>query len=203
MENILFKVSFPAEFHGQTAVEAAIKLHPSVRYSLDEVEQILIQTQESACRIINKEGRLYNAADRDHCLQYMVAVALIHGELKSKHYGDQAASDPRIDRLREKMKVVENSEFSRDYLDPEKRSIANAIRITFADGTHTENVVVEYPLGHKKRRIEAMPLLKQKMAANLATVLPEWRCDEIIELLDKPQDLEHMPVRHFMDLFVL
>ncbi|MGH8549187.1 MAG: bifunctional 2-methylcitrate dehydratase/aconitate hydratase [Methylococcales bacterium] len=203
MENILFKVSYPAEFHGQTAVEAAIELHPEVVQGLDAISRVVIQTQESAYRIINKEGRLRNPSDRDHCLQYMVAVALIYGDLTSEHYSDRIAADPRIESLRIKMQILENTDFSRDYLDPEKRSIANAVQVFYSDGTCTESVLVEYPLGHRKRRSEAIPLLNQKFAANLRTRLPEERCSEIVTLFENLSGLEKMPVSSFMDWFVV
>src|SRR3990167_10646379 len=146
MENILFKISFPAEFHAQTAVECAVQLHPTIKDKLDQIEKIVLTTHESAIRIISKTGPLYNVADRDHCLQYMTAVGLIHGDLKADHYTDGFAKDPRIDTLREKMVVQEDKQFSQDYLDPEKRSIANSIQIYFRDGSQTETVQVEYPI---------------------------------------------------------
>ncbi|MCI0666758.1 MAG: bifunctional 2-methylcitrate dehydratase/aconitate hydratase [Methylococcaceae bacterium] len=203
MENILFKVSYPAEFHGQTAVEAAIRLHPEVSGRLDAVRRVVIETQESGFRIIHKEGPLRNPSDRDHCLQYMVAVALIYGDLKSGHYGDRIASDPRIESLRNKMEVIENPDFSRDYLDPRKRSIANSVQVFFSDGTCTGKVLIEYPLGHRRRRGEAIPLLKQKFAANLASRVPERRCGEILRLFENRMHLEKTPVREFLDLFVV
>ena len=159
MENVLFKISFPAEFHAQTAVECALKLHPLVKDRLEQIERIEMTTHESAIRIIDKSGPLHNPADRDHCLQYMAAIGLIFGELKASHYEDKVASDPRIDSIRAKMKVVEDKQYSVDYLDPEKRSIANAIQVFFFDGTSTEKVVVEYPVGHRRRRQEGIPLL--------------------------------------------
>ena len=167
MENILFKVSFPAEFHAQTAVECAVKLHPQVRDRIDDIARIEMETQESAVRIISKAGPLYNYADRDHCLQYMTAVGLLFGELAERHYEDEAAADPRIDALREKMSVSENPQYSRDYLDPEKRSIANSAQVFFADGSATEKIVVEYPLGHRRRRAESVPHLWKKFRAAL------------------------------------
>jgi len=203
MENILFKVLYPAEFHGQTAVEAAIRLYPEVKCKLDAVRQVVIETQESACRIINKEGILRNPSDRDHCLQYMVAVALIYGELGHEHYSDKIAADPRIERLIRKIRIFENTGFSRDYLDPEKRSIANAVQVHFVDGSSTENILIEYPLGHRKRRQEAIPLLKQKFVANIATCLPRGRCNEIVEKFDNPSLLESLPTNDFLDLFVV
>ncbi|MGR9108359.1 MAG: bifunctional 2-methylcitrate dehydratase/aconitate hydratase [Gammaproteobacteria bacterium] len=203
MENILFKVSYPAEFHGQTAVEAAIRLHSEVGKRLPEIERIVIHTQESAFRIINKEGRLRNPSDRDHCLQYMVAVALLFGELASGHYAEAIAADPRIDQLRDKMTVIEDARFSRDYLDPDKRSIGNAVQVFFLDGSRTENIRIDYPLGHKNRRAEAIPALQQKFEHSLATCFSAERCREIIRLFDHPDELESLPVQRFMDLFVL
>ncbi len=165
MENILFKVSYPAEFHAQTAVEAAVQLHPAVNDRLDAVERIEIETQEAGVRIIDKTGPLSNPADRDHCLQYMVATALIKGDLTAGDYEDAAAADPRIDRLREKMRVVENARFTRDYLDPEKRSIANAVRVFFRDGASTGRIEVEYPLGHRRRRAEEHSAVAREVRA--------------------------------------
>jgi len=162
MEHVLFKVSFPAEFHAQTAVEAALELHGEVRDRLEEIERVEIGTQESAVRIIDKKGPLHNPADRDHCLQYMTAIGLIFGRLTAEHYGEKIAADPRIDRLREKMKVTEVPAFTRDYLDPAKRSIANAVQVFFRNGTATRRVEVEYPLGHRRRRHEAEPVLLAK-----------------------------------------
>ena len=167
MENVLFKVSFPAEFHAQTAVECAVQLHPQVRDRLDDIARIEMETQESAARIISKVGPLYNYADRDHCLQYMTAVGLIFGELAEHHYEDDVAADPRIDALREKMTVAENSQYSKDYLDPEKRSIANSVQVFFADGSATDKIAVEYPLGHRRRREESVPHLWAKFRGAL------------------------------------
>src|SRR5690606_32171539 len=159
MENVLFKVAYPAEFHAQTAVEAALRLHPEVGRRLDDVSRIVIETQEPARRIIDKTGPLANPADRDHCLQYMVAVALIRGRLTADDYEDAAAEDPRIDRLRERIEVVENPRFTADYYDPDKRAIGNALRVHFVDGTATDRIEIEYPLGHRRRRAEGIPLL--------------------------------------------
>ena len=167
MENVLFKVSFPAEFHAQTAVECAVQLHPQVRDRLDDIARIEMETQESAARIISKVGPLYNYADRDHCLQYMTAVGLIFGGLAEHHYEDDVAADPRIDALREKMTVAENPQYSKDYLDPEKRSIANSVRVFFADGGATDKIAVEYPLGHRRRREESVPHLWAKFRGAL------------------------------------
>ncbi|BDV43330.1 2-methylcitrate dehydratase [Geotalea uraniireducens] len=203
MENVLFKISFPAEFHAQTAVECALRLHGQVASRLDEIAEIVITTQESAIRIISKTGPLYNPADRDHCLQYMVAIALIFGTLTADHYQDDAAADPRIDRLREKMRVVEDEQFSRDYLDPEKRSIANALQVSFTDGTCSEKVEVAYPIGHRCRRTEGLPLLHRKFADNLAAHLPANRCRLIKEIVDDQERYETMAVDEFMELFLV
>ncbi len=201
-ENILFKVSFPAEFHAQTAVEAALALHPQVRDRLDRVRRVRIRTQESAIRIIDKRGPLHNAADRDHCIQYAVAVALIHGGLRAEHYEAEASRDPRIDALREKMEVVENPRFSSDYLDPERRSIANSLQLWFEDGTATEEVTVEYPLGHRRRRSEGIPLLFDKLRRNLAASLPPDRAAGVVRLFEDRGRLEGLDVPGFVDRFV-
>jgi 2-methylcitrate dehydratase len=200
MENILFKVSFPAEFHAQTAVECALALHPAVKDRLGEIGRIVIETQESAVRIISKRGPLYNPADRDHCLQYMTAVGLIFGRLTADDYEDAVAGDPRIDALREKMEVLEEPRYSLDYLDPAKRSIANAVRVFFRDGSATQRVEIEYPVGHRRRRSEALPLLLRKARENLATRLPAERVETLVALcLDRPR-LVAMPVDEFMAL---
>ena len=204
MENVLFKVSFPAEFHAQTACEAAVTLHPLVRNRLHEIDRIVITTQESAIRIISKSGPLANAADRDHCLQYMVAVPLIFGHLVAEHYEDAFhANHPSIDRLREKMEVVEDLRFSREYLEPDKRSIANALQVFFKDGSSTDQVVVEYPIGHRRRRGEGIPLLEAKFRANLGTRFARQRCAQIVEVCKDQQQLEGMAVHRFVDLFVI
>lgn len=203
MENILFKIAYPAEFHGQTAVECALNLHDKVKNKLDQIEKIVIKTQESAVRIINKQGPLYNAADRDHSLQYMVAIALIYGELTSDHYEDHIAKNPLIDELRDKMQVIEEKKFSQDYLNPEKRSIANALQIYFTDGTQTEEIVIEYPLGHKQRRQEGIPLLFKKFKNNLITRFPKQRVKNIEMLFNDMEAITKMPVTDFMNLFVI
>ncbi|HWP33975.1 MAG TPA: bifunctional 2-methylcitrate dehydratase/aconitate hydratase [Thermodesulfobacteriota bacterium] len=202
LENVLFKVAYPAEFHGQTAVEAAIALHPAVAPRLEEVARIVIETQQAARRIIDKTGPLYNPADRDHCLQYMTAVALLFGDLTAAHYEDDVAADPRIDRLRERMEVVENPRFSADYLDPDKRAIANALQVFFADGSATERVEVAYPLGHPRRRAEARPLLLAKFRRALAGRLPPRQEAAILALFDDLPRLAATPVHEFVDLFV-
>jgi 2-methylcitrate dehydratase len=200
MENVLFKVSFPAEFHAQTAVECALRLHPLVRTRLGEIERIVIDTQESALRIISKSGPLHNPADRDHCLQYMTAIGLIHGSLTADHYGDGVAADPRIDQLRERIEVREEPAYSRDYLDPDKRSIANAVQIFFRDGSCTERVEVQYPLGHRRRRAEALPLLVEKCRSNMKSRLADERVEKFIELCLDRQRLSKMPVNEFMEM---
>ncbi|HXF65436.1 MAG TPA: bifunctional 2-methylcitrate dehydratase/aconitate hydratase [Burkholderiales bacterium] len=203
MENVLFKISYPAEFHAQTAVEAAVRLHPRVRDRLEEVEKVVITTHESALRIIDKRGPLHNPADRDHCIQYMTAIGLIKGNLTAADYEDEAAADPRIDRLRAKMVCVENKQWSRDYLDPAKRSIANAVQVFFRDGSKTERVAIEYPIGHRRRRKEGVPLLEAKFRAHLARRLPPKQQQAILELCRDRERLAATPVHEFMDLFAL
>jgi 2-methylcitrate dehydratase len=200
MENILFKISFPAEFHAQTAVECAIELHDQIKNRFDQIEKIVLTTQESAVRIISKTGPLYNYADRDHCLQYMVAAGLIFGDLKSEYYEDQFANDPRIDALREKMHVQEDPQFSKDYMDPEKRSIANAIQIFFKDGTSTAKVQIEYPIGHKRRREQGIPLLLKKFEANLSALFSAEENKKLMDLFLDMKKLESMPVNEFMEM---
>jgi 2-methylcitrate dehydratase len=202
MENVLFKVSFPAEFHAQTAAEGAMILHPQVKDRIDDIQRVVITTHESAIRIIDKTGPLHNPADRDHCIQYMTALPLLFGRLTADDYEDNIAADPRIDSLRAKMEIVENKQYSADYLDPEKRSIANAVQVFFEDGTSTENVVVEYPLGHRRRRKEGIPRLIEKFKNNLAARFSEKRIAAILELFAKPQKLEQMPVHEFINFFV-
>ena len=201
MENVLFKISFPAEFHAQTAVECAIRLHPDVRDRLDEIESIDVSTHESAVRIIDKTGPLNNPADRDHCLQYMIAIGLLKGNLTADDYEDEAAKDPRIDALRSKMKVAENKQYSIDYLDPDKRSIANAITVHFKDGSSIGPVVVEYPIGHRRRRKEGLPLLYKKFENNLKSHFNEKKAAELTALMQDPKKLDAMPVDTFVDLF--
>jgi 2-methylcitrate dehydratase PrpD len=170
---------------------------------LDEVEKVVITTQESALRIIDKKGPLNNFADRDHCIQYMTAIGLIFGELTAEHYLDVVAADPRIDSLREKMTCVEDPRYSRDYLDPEKRSIANAVQVFFRDATQTNVAEVQYPMGHRRRRQEALPLLKEKFRANLAGYFPEKHVSAILNLFHSPERLDVMPVHELVDLFVI
>ena len=201
MENVLFKISFPAEFHAQTAVECAFQLHDQVENRLKEIKAVVITTQESALRIIDKSGPLYNPADRDHCIQYMTAVGLIFGELTADHYEDAVARDPRIDELRDKMTCVEDPQYSKDYLDPEKRSIANAVQVFFTDGSSTAKVAVEYPIGHRRRRAEGIPLLLKKFEANLASRFPPEQCAKILRLCGDSVQLDATPVNEFTDMF--
>ncbi len=203
MENVLFKISFPAEFHAQTACEAAVILHPQVKDRLDEIEKIVIETQESGVRIIDKTGPLDNPADRDHCIQYMVAIPLIKGNLTAADYENAVASHPMVDQLRDKMQVIENKRFTKDYLDPEKRSIGNAIQIFFKDGSNTDRVEVEYPIGHRRRRNEGIPVLQAKFERNLATRLSAKKTEQILALCADQARLEQTPVNEFMDLFAL
>lgn len=203
MENVLFKISYPAEFHAQTAVECAVRLHPKIKNKLDQIEKIILTTHESAIRIISKSGPLHNPADRDHCLQYMVAVGLIEGNLKANHYENDYAEDPRIDKLREKMVVEEDKQFSKDYLDPEKRSIANSVQIYFKDGTQTEKMTVEYPIGHRRRREEGLPFLFKKFQENLATHYSNNVVREMVALFHDQDALENMPVNELMDMFAI
>jgi 2-methylcitrate dehydratase len=202
MENILFKISFPAEFHAQTAVEAALALHPQVKDRLEEIETVRLETQESAVRIINKTGPLHNPADRDHCLQYMVAVALLKGDLTAEDYEDAAAADPRIDRLRSRMVVTENPTFTADYLDPAKRSIGNSVQVVLRGGKATEKVTVEYPIGHRRRRAEGVPLLLAKFERNLRSRLSSGATGRILDACADQGKLERMPVPDFVALFV-
>ena len=203
MENVLFKISFPAEFHAQTAVEAAVSMHPEIIDRLDEIDKIEITTHESAIRIISKVGELNNPADRDHCLQYMVAIGLLKGDLVAEDYEDEVAQDPRIDELRSKMVVTENKKYSEDYLDPEKRSIANKLRVLFKDGSSTQEIEVEYPIGHRRRRNEGIPVLEKKFLSNLKTVFDDDKSEQIYkEFLDFDK-LTSMSVVDFQKLLSL
>lgn len=206
MENVLFKISFPAEFHAQTAVEAALQLHEqlsSMGKTADDIESISIRTHEACVRIIDKQGPLQNPADRDHCIQYMVAILLIFGRLTASDYEDSIAQDSRIDTLRAKMHCHEDPEFTQDYHDPDKRSITNGLTITLKDGQTLSEVVIEYPVGHKRRRPEGMPLLLKKFRTNLARQFPEAQQLRILSAsLDKPL-FENMPVNEFLDLWVI
>ncbi|MCC5860111.1 MAG: bifunctional 2-methylcitrate dehydratase/aconitate hydratase [Ectothiorhodospiraceae bacterium] len=203
MENILFKLSYPAEFHAQTAVEAAMALHDQVRDRLDEVQKVVIETQEAGVRIIDKVGPLDNPADRDHCIQYMVAVPLIFGRLTADDYEDAVAADPRIDALRDRMEVVENTQFTRDYFDPDKRAIGNAVQVFFNDGSKTERVEVQYPIGHRRRRKEGIPVLVDKFQRALATRFAPRQLSAIKAACSDQAGLEAMPVNDFTDLWGL
>ena len=203
MENILFKVSFPAEFHAQTAVEAALELHPQVVSRLDQIDEVIITSQESALRIIDKTGPLNNPADRDHCIQYMTAIALLRGMLTAEDYEDEVAADPRVDQLRDKMTMQHDRRFTEDYIDPDKRSIANSVQVRFKDGSSTENVTVEYPVGHRRRRQEAKPLLVDKFRANLSTQLDEVRVGGLVNLFSDQSTLGLMAVDELIDMLVL
>lgn len=206
MENVLFKISFPAEFHSQTAVEAAMTLHGILKASgktADDIRKITIRTHEAAIRIIDKKGPLNNPADRDHCIQYMVAVPLIYGRLTAADYEDNVASDPRIDVLRDKMECVEDVQFTRDYHDPEKRSIANALTVELNDGTFLDEVIVEYPIGHKRRREEGIPELIKKYKINLARIFPEKQQRVVLENTLDYEKLVSLDVNQFLDLLVI
>jgi 2-methylcitrate dehydratase len=202
MENVLFKISFPAEFHAQTAVEAALALHPQVATRLDSVSKVRIETQEAGVRIIDKTGPLANPADRDHCLQYMVAVPLALGRLTAEDYEDDVARDPRLDALRAKMVVAENETFSREYLDPNKRAIGNAVQVEFADGSKTPRVAIDYPIGHRRRREEGIPKLVEKFERNLATRFAPAERERILGACADQARLEAMSVPDFMALWV-
>ena len=202
MEHILFKISFPAEFHAQTAVECAMQLHPLVKGRLDQIDRIELRTQEPAIRIISKTGPLHNPADRDHCIQYMVAVPLLHGLLTAECYEDEFAGDPRLDALRGKMTIAEDPQFTRDYYDPAKRAIGNAVQVFFKDGSATPRVTVEYPIGHRRRRTEGLPLLVRKFQDALATQFPAPQAEAILRLCQDPGQLAGTPVNIFLDLWV-
>ena len=202
IENVLFKIGYPAAFHAQSAVEAAINLHALVEPRLDEVERIDVRCHKSSMIILNKTGPLYNFADRDHCLQYMMARGLIFGRLSAADYSDEAAADPRIDPLRERMRLVEDESYSRDYLDPDKRSNANSIQVHFRDGSSTPVSEVQYPLGHPRRRDEGLPLLQEKFERSLRGAFDAARCRTILEVTLNPARLEAMRVDEFVDMFV-
>ncbi|MBI5767568.1 MAG: bifunctional 2-methylcitrate dehydratase/aconitate hydratase [Verrucomicrobia bacterium] len=202
MENILFKISFPAEFHAQTAVECAIQLHPLVKNKIDAIARIELTTHESAIRIIDKAGPLHNFADRDHCLQYMTAIGLLHGALTAGHYEDATAADPRIDALRAKMTVIEDQQYSRDYLDPDQRSIANAVQVFFTDGSRTDRIEVHFPLGHRRRRSAGIPILEQKARKALDAHYGGPRTSECMSLIADLAKLETTPVHEFTAMLV-
>jgi 2-methylcitrate dehydratase len=201
MEHVLFKISFPAEFHAQTAVECAITLHPRVRDRLAEISRVELTTHESAIRIIDKSGPLHNPADRDHCLQYMTAIGLIFGNLTAEHYEDNVAADPRIDALRAKMVVTEEKIYSHNYLDAEQRSIANAMQVFFRDGTSTERVEVHFPIGHRRRRQAGIPLLQQKARAAFTTHFGANTGAELLELFADRARLETLAASQFSAMF--
>ena len=203
MENILFKVAFPAEFHAQTAVEAAFELHHLLKDRLENIKTINILTHEAAVRIIDKKGELKNPADRDHCIQYMVAAGLLFGTLTADHYEDNIARDPRIDWLRSKMTVSEHKPYSEDYHEPSKRSIANTVTIYFENGTSLGPVTVEYPLGHSRRRKEGLPLLYKKFEENAGTILPPGRVKQLLTLFQNQKKLEAMTVPSLVEHFIL
>lgn len=202
MENILFKISFPAEFHAQTAVEAAFTLHPQVADRIDEIEKVTITTQEPAIRIIDKTGPLTNPADRDHCIQYMTAIGLLKGSLTADDYEDAAASDPRIDELRSKMVVVEDPRYTEEYLAPDKRSIANAVQVHFHNGDSTPKIEVEYPIGHRRRRDEGVPLLLEKFESNIRSRLSTEQADRVLDAVGDAEALHRMRASKFVELFV-
>jgi 2-methylcitrate dehydratase len=206
MENVLFKISFPAEFHSQTAVEAAMAIHGELKKlgkTEKDIKRITIRTHEACIRIIDKKGPLSNPADRDHCIQYMVAVPIIFGRLTAADYEDNVAADPRIDVLRDRIVCVEDKKFTKDYHDPEKRSIANALTVEFTDGKKLKEVVVEYPIGHKRRRKEGMPVLVEKFTTNLARVFPAKQAATILELCLDAKRFDATPVNEFVDLMVI
>jgi 2-methylcitrate dehydratase len=206
MENVLFKISFPAEFHSQTAVEAAMTLRGKIAEAgktAEDIDKIVIRTHEACIRIIDKQGPLNNPADRDHCIQYMVAVPLLFGRLTASDYEDVVAVDPRIDALRAKITCVEAPQFTADYHDPDKRSIANALTVTFKDGSSLPELVVEYPIGHKRRRSDGIPLLEAKFRRNLARRFPEKQQKAILAVSLDQARLEALPVHEFVDLLVI
>lgn len=208
MENVLFKISYPAEFHAQTAVECAMRLHPEVSariqlQGVDAIDRIVIETQEAGRRIIDKTGPLANYADRDHCIQYMVAVPLLFGRLTAGDYTDEVASDPRIDLLRERTLVVENPDFTRDYFDPDKRYIGNAVQVFFRDGSATEKVSIDYPVGHRRRRAEGIPLLMSKFEQAVTPKLPEVQAEALLSFCREPERLDQLPVTQLMAMLHL
>ncbi|MGC8518279.1 MAG: bifunctional 2-methylcitrate dehydratase/aconitate hydratase [Steroidobacteraceae bacterium] len=206
MENVLFKISYPAEFHAQTAVEAAMQIHRrlgELGVGVEAIDRITVRTHEACVRIIDKHGPLANPADRDHCIQYMMAVPLLFGRLTAADYEDGVAADPRIDALRARIHCVEDPQFTRDYLDPQKRSIANAVTVRLKDGRELPEVVVEYPIGHRRRRTEGIPLLIEKFRRNLARRFPQKQQRVIAEVSLEQSRLERTPVHEYLDLFVI
>ncbi len=202
MENVLFKISFPAEFHAQTAVECAMALHAEVKDRLDDIERVVIETQEPGVRIIDKTGPLANPADRDHCLQYMAAIPMIFGRLTASDYEDDIANDPRVDALRSKMEVREDTGFTADYYAADKRYIGNAIQVFFKDGSQSRRVQADFPIGHRKRRDEGIPVLVRKFESSIAEVFPAAQCKTIRELFADTAALDRMPVDRFVAHFV-
>ncbi|MGO3891813.1 MAG: bifunctional 2-methylcitrate dehydratase/aconitate hydratase [Paenalcaligenes sp.] len=206
MENVLFKISFPAEFHSQTAVECAMDIHHKLRAvgkTAEDIKKITIRTHEACIRIIDKKGPLNNPADRDHCIQYMVAVPILFGRLTAADYEDQIAHDPRIDALRDKIICVEDPSFTADYHNPEKRSIANAVTVEFNDGSTLDEIVCEYPIGHKRRRADGIPLLEAKFRTNLARIFPSKQQQRILAVSLDQKTLENMPVHEYVDMYVI
>ena len=206
MENVLFKVAFPAEFHAQTAVEGAMQLHQVLAArgrTAEDISRITVRTHEACLRIIDKRGPLSNPADRDHCIQYMVAVAILFGRLTAADYEDSVAADPRIDTLREKIVCTEDKQFTQDYHDPEKRSIPNGLTVEFRDGSRLEEIVVEYPVGHRRRRKEGLPMLQEKFERNLSRQFPAQQRDAILALCADQSALEATPVNAFVDMFAI
>jgi 2-methylcitrate dehydratase len=202
MENVLFKISYPAEFHAQTAVECAMQLHPLVKERLDDIDRILIETQEPGVRIIDKTGPLANPADRDHCIQYMVAVPLIFGRLTAQDYEDSVASDARVDALRAKMHVRENPSFTKDYYAADKRYIGNALQVFFRNGSATPRIEVDFPIGHRRRRAEGRPLLVKKFEASVAAHFPAKQAALVQTLFASPAKLDATSVNEFMAALV-
>jgi 2-methylcitrate dehydratase len=198
MEKVLFKISYPAEFHAQTAVEAAMTLHPQVASRLDQIEKVVIETQEPGVRIIDKTGKLANPADRDHCIQYMVAIPLIFGRLTAADYEDSVANDPRVDKLRDVMQVRENPQFTQEYYAADKRYIGNAVQVFFRDGSSTPRIAVDYPIGHRKRRAEGMPVLVKKFEASVAAHFAPKQTESVKALFAEQGRLEQMPVQEFV-----
>lgn len=198
MENVLFKISYPAEFHAQTAVEAAMTLHPQVKERLDQIERVVIETQEPGVRIIDKTGKLANPADRDHCIQYMVAIPLIFGRLTASDYEDSVAGDPRVDKLRSVMQVRENTQFTQEYYAADRRYIGNAVQVFFRDGSSTARIAVDYPIGHRKRRAEGMPVLVKKFESSVAAHFSPKQTESIKALFADRARLEQMPVQEFV-----
>ncbi|MGD9582089.1 MAG: bifunctional 2-methylcitrate dehydratase/aconitate hydratase [Lysobacterales bacterium] len=202
MENVLFKISFPAEFHAQTAVECALRLHPLVADRIEQIERVEIETQEAGVRIIDKTGPLANYADRDHCIQYMTAVPLIFGRLTAADYADEVAADPRIDALRAKMQVRENPRFTAEYFDPDKRYIGNSVQVFFRDGSCTDKISIDYPIGHRLRREQGIPLLLEKFAAAIQGQFGDKRCRQILATCGDAARMEAMPIERWLRLFV-